>query len=196
MSGTESAGAIPTEFADALASAESATFRTELDVTTIASPEGIAPYSAAWSATVTPQAREDGDQGTSRLVLLHDPAAPDAWAGVWRMVCFAKAPLDQTMSEDPLLPDVAWSWLTDALSAHGASFNRAAGTASTIVSTGLGEMASDVKGAEIELRASWSPGNSEVKDHLEAWAEFVCMLAGFPPTPDGVATLRTSRTTS
>ena len=196
MSGTDSAGAIPEEFAHALASAESAEFRSELEVTTIPSPEGIAPYSAAWSATVTPQARKDGDQGTSRLVLLYDPSAPEAWSGVWRMVCFAKAPLDQTMSEDPLLPDVAWSWLTDALDAHGASFKRAAGTASTIVSTGLGEMASDVKGAEMELRASWSPGNGQIKDHLDAWAEFVCMLAGFPPTPDGVATLRTSRTTS
>lgn len=196
MSGTDSAGAIPKEFAHALASAESAEFRTELEVTTIPSPEGIAPYSAAWSATVTPQAREDGDQGTSRLVLLHDPSAPEAWSGVWRMVCFAKAPLDQTMSEDPLLPDVAWSWLTDALEVHGASFDRAAGTASTIVSTGLGEMASEVKGAEMELRASWSPGSGAIKEHLEAWAEFVCMLAGFPPTPDGVATLRTSRTVS
>jgi hypothetical protein len=196
MSGTDSAGAIPDEFAHAVVSAEAAEFRTELDVTTIASPQGIAPYSKAWSATVTPQARDDGDHGTSRLVLLYDPSAPDAWSGVWRMVCFAKAPLDQTMSEDPLLPDVAWSWLTDALEAHGASFDRAAGTASTIVSTGLGEMASDVKGAEMELRASWSPRNGEIKDHLEAWAEFVCMLAGFPPTPDGVATLRTSRITS
>ncbi len=196
MSGTDGLSAIPEEFAHAVLSAEAADFRMELDVTDIPSPEGIAPFARAWSATVTPQAREDGDHGTSRLVLLYDPSAPEAWSGVWRMVCFAKAPLDQTMSEDPLLPDVAWSWLTDALEAHGASFNRAAGTASTIVSTGLGEMASDVKGAEMELRASWSPSNGDIRDHLEAWAEFVCMLAGFPPTPDGVATLRTSRATS
>jgi hypothetical protein len=196
MSGTDSAGAIPEEFATAVLSAESAEFRTELDVTTIPSPQGIAPFSKAWSATVTPQARDDGDQGTSRLVLLYDPSGPDAWSGVWRMVCFAKAPLDQTMSEDPLLPEVAWSWLTDALETHGAAFGRAAGTASTIVSKGLGEMASDVKGSEMELRASWSPRTADIRAHLEAWAEFVCMLAGFPPTPDGVATLRTSRSTS
>jgi hypothetical protein len=196
MSGTESASAIPEEFASALLSADSAEFRTELEVTTIASPEGIAPFAKAWSATVTPQARENGDQGTSRLVLLYDPSSPEAWSGVWRMVCFAKAPLDQSMGEDPMLPDVAWSWLTDALDAHGAAFSRAAGTASTIVSTGLGEMVSEVKGAEMELRASWSPRTGQMRDHLEAWAEFVCMLAGFPPTPDGVATLRTSRTTS
>ena len=196
MSGSDSAGAIPEEFANAVLSAESAQFRTELDVTTIGSPEGIAPFAKAWSATVTPQARDEGDQGTSRLVLLYDPAGQEAWSGVWRMVCFAKAPLDQTMSEDPLLPDVAWSWLTDALDAHGARYGRAAGTASTIISTGLGEMASEVKGAEMELRASWSPLTGDIRNHLEAWAEFVCMLAGFPPTPDGVATLRASRTSS
>lgn len=196
MSGTDSTGAIPDLFARAIASAEEAEFRTELEVSTIRSPEGIAPFSKAWSATVTPQARDEGDQGTSRLVLLYDPSTPDAWSGAWRIVCFAKAPLDQQMSEDPLLPDVAWSWLTDALTSHGARFDRAAGTASTITSTGLGEMASEVKGAEIELRASWSPLTEDIRDHLEAWAEFVCMLAGFPPTADGVAALRTSRSTT
>jgi hypothetical protein len=109
------------------------------------------------------------------------------------MVCFAKAPLDKTMTEDPLLPDVAWSWLTDALSHRDAAYDRAAGTASIITSVGLGEMRSDQTGAEMELRASWSPQDAQMKNHLEAWAEFVCMLAGYPPTADGVAALRTSR---
>lgn len=195
MSATDNQGVIPEEFAQAVASAKAATFRPELDVSPIPSPERIAPHACAWSATITPQAQEDGDQGTARLVLLYDPAAPAAWSGVWRMVCFAKAPLDQSMSEDPLLPDVAWSWLTDALEAHGAHFARAAGTASTIISTGLGELATGHKGAEMELRASWSPQSADIKNHLEGWAEFVCMLAGFPPTPDGVAALRMSRTT-
>jgi hypothetical protein len=193
MSGTDTLDAPSNIFDTAVASAARAHFRSELEVTDIPSPEGIAPFAKAWSATVTPQARDHGDQGTSRLVLLHDPEGQASWSGVWRMVCFAKAPLDQSMSEDPLLPDVAWSWLTDALTAHGAEFQRAAGTASTIVSTGLGEMRTEEKGSEMELRASWSPIDADIKNHLEAWAEFVCMLAGFPPTPDGVAALRTSR---
>lgn len=191
MSGSDSADALPEEFAAAVASAQHAVFRPELEVSPIAAPQGIAPFAQAWSATVTPQARDVGDQGTSRLVLLYDPAAPDAWSGVWRMVCFAKAPLDATMTADPLLPDVAWSWLTDALDSHGATFHRAAGTASTIISTGLGEMHSDEKGAEMELRASWSPLSADISAHLDAWTEFVCMLAGFPPTSDGVTALRT-----
>jgi hypothetical protein len=193
MSGPPTSESLPEEFQQAIESASRAVFREELAVDQIPAPEAIAPFSRAWSATVTPQARDIGDQGTSRLVLLYDPSAPDAWSSPWRMVCFAKAPLDQAMSEDPLLPDVAWSWLTDALDAHGAGFDRAAGTASTIISTGLGEMRSEVKGAEMELRASWSPRTPDAKNHLEGWAEFVCMLAGFPPTPEGVAALRTSR---
>lgn len=196
MSGIDSERIFPDEFAHALASAEQARFRPELDVADIPSPTGIAPFAKAWSATVTPQPGEDGDHGISRLVFLYDPDAPPAWSGAWRMVCFAKAPLDKTMTDDPLLPDVAWSWLTDALDAHDAPYDRAAGTASTITSTGLGEMRSESTGAEMELRASWSPRSPEVKNHLEAWAEFVCLLAGYPPTSDGVATLRASRARS
>lgn len=190
MSGSSGADALPSLFVRATEQASTASFRPELTVTEIPAPSQIAPYAMAWSATVTPQSLEGADQGTSRLVLLHDPAAPAAWSGVWRFVCFAKAPLDQSMSEDPLLPDVAWSWLTDALTAHGAEFGRAAGTASTIISTGLGELESDQKGAELELRASWSPSTDNVAAHLEAWAEFVCMLAGYPPSVEGVAALR------
>ena len=196
MSGVDSESVLPDDFAQAVASASEARFRPELDVTDIPSPTGIAPYAKAWSATVTPGPGEEGDQGISRLVLLYDPASPPAWSGVLRIVCFAKAPLDKMMTDDPLLPDVAWSWLTDALAAHDAPYDRAAGTASTITSTGLGEMRSNMTGAEMELRASWSPRSSEVKNHLEAWAEFVCLLAGYPPTSDGVATLRASRTGS
>lgn len=190
MSGSSGADSLPSLFVRATEQASTASFRPELTVTEIPAPSQIAPYAMAWSATVTPQSLEGTDQGTSRLVLLHDPDAPAPWSGAWRFVCFAKAPLDQSMSEDPLLPDVAWSWLTDALSAHGAQFSRAAGTASTIVSTGLGELESDQKGAELELRASWSPSADNVAAHLEAWAEFVCMLAGYPPSVEGVATLR------
>lgn len=186
-------GASPDEvFRHALESAKNADFRTELQVTEIPAPSGLAPFSAAWSATVAPGGR-DGEHGISRVVVLYDPVEPDAWSGPFRMVCFAKAPLDVSMSEDPFLPRVAWSWLMDALDHRAASFHREAGTSSTIVSTGFGELASDKVGAEIELRASWSPKSAELSSHLEAWSEFVCMLAGFPPLSEGVTPLHSGR---
>lgn len=178
---------LPTEFAEALGDVDGAVFRRELNVSDIPAPQGIAPYSRAWSATVDPGA--GGDAGISRLVVLYDPSEPDGWSGRFRAVCFAKAPLDQAMGEDPFLPKVAWTWLMDALAHSGAEYERAAGTASTIISTGFGELETDEVGTEIEIRSSWSP-RGPLGAHLAAWNEFVCMLAGFPPSVEGVTALR------
>jgi len=187
----------PQEFADARVAAEQAHFRTELRVFETPAPDGLAPYQAAWAADVEPSAAtSDQEYGTGRLVFLYDPAVPEQWSSPFRMVVFAQAPVDHTMGSDQFLPDVAWSWLIDALDTRGAAYDRVAGTTTTVLSTGFGELAGQGPGAQVEVRASWSPVNSDIKPHLEAWSEFVCMLAGFPPTPEGVTTLGPQRTTS
>ena len=72
----------------------------------------IAPFASALSADVT----VDGDDvGTGRLVLLHDPAGNDAWEGTFRCVAYARAEIDPEMANDPLLAEVGWSWLSEAL---------------------------------------------------------------------------------
>ena len=180
---------LPPEFADALAGVNDVAFRSEIRVTDIPAPEGIAPFSRAWSATIDHRG-SDADHGTARLVMLFDPSSPDSWGGRFRAVCFAKAPLDQAMGDDPFLPKVAWSWLTDALEHRGANYSRASGTSSTIISTGFGEFETDQVGTEIEMRASWSPGDGSLSPHVDAWSEFVCMLAGLPPQSEGVTPLR------
>lgn len=182
----------PAEFSVALEPVARLVFRDEISVTDIPAPEGIAPYATAWSATIHPRSH-DGDHGTARLVILYDPQGPSAWSGRFRAVCFAKAPLDQAMGEDPFLPSVAWSWLIDSLETHGAQYSRAAGTASTIQSTGFGELESDRVGTEIEMRVSWSPAGDSLAEHVSAWADFVGMLAGLPPQADGVTSLRSAR---
>lgn len=62
--------------------------------------------------------------GTGRFILLHDPDEPDAWGGAWRIVIFAQAPLETEIGTDPLLADVTWSWLVDALDSRGAVYQR------------------------------------------------------------------------
>jgi hypothetical protein len=189
------AGEVPTEFSDAVASAAQATLRPELRVVETAAPEGLAPFQLAWAADVEPtQTTSDEEYGTGRLVFLCDPERPEAWGSAYRMVVFAQAPVDPSMGADQFLPNVAWSWLMDALDTRGAEYHHAAGTTTTVLSTGFGELAGDSQGAQVEVRASWSPTSSDLKPHLEAWSEFVCMLAGFPPTPDGVAALPPQRT--
>jgi hypothetical protein len=187
-------GPLPPEFVDALASTQSITFRNELRVFETAPPQGLAPHQMAWAADVEPsRTTADREYGTGRLVFLCDPSEPDAWGSSYRMIVFAQAPIDSQMSSDEFLPDVAWSWLVDALDSRAAAYIRAAGTTTTVMSTGFGELASEGSGAQVEVRASWSPTTGDLVPHLEAWSEFVCMLAGFPPTEDGVESLRPSR---
>jgi hypothetical protein len=187
----------PQSFLDAMASAEKASLRSELRVFDTAAPEGLAPFQRAWAADVEPEhASSDNEYGTGRLVFLCDPSVPEAWESAYRMVVFAQAPIDPLMGQDEFLPNVAWSWLIDALDSSGAEYFHAAGTTTSVVSTGFGEMEAQGSGAQVEVRASWSPRTHEIGPHLEAWSEFVCMLAGFPPTHEGVATLPPSRATS
>lgn len=181
---------IPEAFVAAMASADKAQLRSELRVIDTAAPQGLAPFSRAWAADVEPsRASSDDEYGTGRLVLLFDPAGPEAWGSNFRMVVFAQAPIEPSMGADQFLADVAWSWLTDALDHREAQYSRAAGTTTTVISTGFGDLSPEGTGSQIEVRASWSPLDGELQPHLEAWSEFVCMLAGFPPSSDGVSAM-------
>ena len=41
----------------------------------------------------------------------------------------------------------------------------------------------------MEVRASWTPLGPEVGDHLLAWSDLLCTIAGLPPLPEGVVAL-------
>ena len=177
-------------FAALVASVEGAVLREELVVTGIPAPTGLAPYAHALAADVNPARHaDDSDLGTGRLILLFDPAAPEGWGGTMRIVCLAQAPLENDIGLDPFVADVAWSWLTDALAERGARYTAVSGTATRILSTGYGELAEQGSGAQIELRASWTPLGNDLTAHIEGWAELLCMVAGYPPTPEGVTVL-------
>lgn len=162
------------------------TYRDDFVVRELPAPAGLAPYSIALAGDVRPDDDGDSSYGTGRFVLLFDPASPEAWGGPWRIVCFAQAPLEPEIGTDPLLADVAWSWLTDALASHNADYHSASGTATKTLSKGFGSLAAEGDGAQIELRASWSPEGA-VSGHVQSWAELVCMLAGLPPGSEKIA---------
>ncbi|MFT4230813.1 MAG: DUF3000 domain-containing protein [Microbacterium sp.] len=171
----------------------SVAFRSDLTVEEIPAPQGLAPHAVALAADVRlDESTGESAYGTGRLILLHDPDEPEQWGGPFRIVTFAQAPLEPEIGTDPLLADVAWSWLIDALQSRGAAFHAAAGTATKTVSKGFGSLAPEGEGAQIELRASWSP-QGPIAPHVDAWAELVCMLAGLPPGSEGVAVLGARR---
>lgn len=169
------------------------TIRDDLTVREIPAPAGLAPDALAIAGDVRPdESGIDSLYGTGRFILLHDADEPEPWNGPYRIVCFAQAPLESEIATDPLLADVAWSWLVDALRSRGATFHSASGTATKTLSKGFGVLEAQGEGAQIELRASWSP-EEPFGPHVEAWAELVCMLAGLPPGSEGVAVLGARR---
>ena len=92
----------------------------EIELGPIRPPQRLAPFSYALGAEVkhpdldiVPE-RSEGD-AFGRLILLYDPDGSDAWDGTMRLVAYIQADLDSTEAVDPLLPEVAWSWLADAL---------------------------------------------------------------------------------
>lgn len=180
----------PEEFRLAVASMRSARLRTEVFCEDMPAPQRIAPYAAALSADVTV---DDEDLGTGRLILLHDPAGNDAWDGTYRCVAYARAEIDPAMISDPLLAEVGWSWLTEALEAHGASFHAASGTVTRVATENFGGMAEDEASAQLEIRASWTPDTLEISAHVEAWAELMCTAVGLEPVPEGVTAMPSRR---
>lgn len=194
MTPSLSEATVPPEFAAAVAAVRAATHRTELVVTEIPSPGHVAPYAFAIGADVTPARHgEDSELGSGRFVLLHDPEEPDAWGGTFRVVCYAQAPLETDIGVDPFLADVAWSWLLDGLDDRGAEYHSASGTATKVLSTGYGELAEQGDGAQIQVRASWTPLDTAIASHVEGWGELLCMLAGLPPAIEGVSMLSARR---
>src|SRR5262245_52639121 len=164
----------PPEFADAVRAMNEARLRPEVLAEPMPAPQRIAPYAAALSADVT----VDGhDLSTGRIILLHDPAGNDSWDGTFRCVAYVRADIDLEMITDPALADVGWSWLTEALAAHGAAYAAASGTVTRVATDSFGAMSDDSGTAQIEIRASWTPvlgdAQQEVSGHVEAWGELL-----------------------
>ncbi len=129
-------------------------WRPELKVEEIPAPAKIAPFAVAISAEVE---LNDEELGSGRLVLLHDPAGSPSWDGDFRCVTYARADVDPEMVTDPLLTEVGWSWLIDALDRNQAEYCSPSGTVTAVSSRSFGGIADDPPRAEVELRASWTP---------------------------------------
>ncbi|HEX6932541.1 MAG TPA: DUF3000 domain-containing protein [Streptosporangiaceae bacterium] len=155
-------------------------------------PRRLAPQAAAVGATVEIAGSEIG---WGRFVLLYDPAGQDGWAGPFRVIAYVRAALEPEIAADPLVGQVGWSWLTEALDARAAEYTAPSGTVTRVVTEGFGTKQDEPTATEFEMRASWSPVTThgtrfELDRHLAAWADTLCQAAGLPPLPPGVAQLR------
>jgi hypothetical protein len=189
------AAAGPAEFRAAVESMRRASLRPEVFCEEMPAPQRIAPWSSALSGDVTV---DEEDLGTGRLILLHDPAGNDAWDGTFRCVAYARADIDPELGSDPMLAAVGWSWLVEALDAHGAGHHAASGTVTCVTTESFGGMADEAGTAQVEIRASWTPdvdeaGGLDMTAHVEAWGELMCTAVGLPPVPEGVTAIPSRR---
>lgn len=173
----------------ALESLKGHTFRAELHVSQIPPPTRIAPWAVALQAEVNeaPDLDPDHYRGNAKFVLLYDPQGQPAWDGPFRIVTYVSAPLESDVADDPMLGEVAWSWLSGALAAHGALYHNLTGTVTRIYNETFGGLHLAASRTEVEVRASWSPDAPSVENHLQAWADFAATAAGLGP--EGVSTL-------
>ncbi|KMO76443.1 hypothetical protein MOBUDSM44075_02180 [Mycolicibacterium obuense] len=162
------------------------TVRPEIELGPIRPPQRLAPYSYALGAevkhadaAVVPE-RSDGD-AFGRLILLHDPEGADAWDGTMRLVAYIQADLDSTEAVDPLLPEVAWSWLVEALAERADEHTALGGTVTATTSVRYGDISGPPRAHQLELRASWTATTLELGPHVEAFCEVLEHAAGLPP---------------
>jgi DUF3000 family protein len=168
--------------------------RPELSFEDVPAPRTLAPYASALAATVQ---IADSEVANGRLVLLYDPAGQDGWGGPLRVIAYIHADLDPEIAQDPLIGQVGWTWLTEALDSRTAGYAQPSGTVTTEVTEGFGAKETEPTVTGFELRASWSPAGGEpgegqgvLDGHLVAWCDALCAAAGLPPLAPGVTALR------
>jgi Protein of unknown function (DUF3000) len=176
----------PAQFQDAVAAMNAAQVRPEIELGPIRPPQRLAPFSYALGAEVrhpeTPIVPEQSEgDAFGRLILLHDPEGAEAWDGTMRLVAYIQADLDATEAVDPLLPEVAWSWLVDALEARSGQATALGGTVTATTSVRYGDIAGPSRVHQLELRASWTAITPELGVHVQAFCEVLEHAAGLPP---------------
>lgn len=183
----------PAAFTQAVESMHSARLRPELSLGTIRPPQRLAPFSHAVGievgdndATDIVPVNSDGD-AFGRLILLHDPGAEEAWEGSMRLVAYIQADMDSDVAGDPLLPDVTWEWLNEALSHCNAAHTNLGGTVTATASVRFGEIGGPPRAHQLEMRASWTADGIDLAPHVEAFAHVLANVAGLPP--EGVTDL-------
>ena len=166
----------------------SITLRNEVVVEEVPAPQKLAPHAIALTADV------DGDVGTGRFVLLHDPQGQEGWSGEFRCVTYARAAIEEEMASDPSLCDVSWAWLLEALAKNSAEYAHPSGTVTRVASSSYGELDGREEDSEVEVRASWTPIDGlNLTSHVKAWIALLEKISGLEPLAEGITQIPRNR---
>jgi hypothetical protein len=185
-------------FEDLINNLRTFTPRAEIVLEEVPAPQKLATYAFAFSADVSNGllADEENEIASGRFVLLHEPGGQDTWEGEFRCVTFVRADVDPVMQQDPLLPEVGWSWFLEALEGEECLLAAPSGTVTRVSSASFGKLSPRNDESEIEIRASWTPLVQDPLDlmkHISGWCRLITDVAGLEPIPEGVATISSAR---
>ena len=185
-------------FEDLVNSLRTFTPRAEIVLEEVPAPQKLATYAFAFSADVSNGLLGDDEDeiASGRFVLLHEPGGQDTWEGEFRCVTFVRADVDPVMQQDPLLPEVGWSWFLEALESEECGLAAPSGTVTRVSSASFGKLSPRNDESEIEIRASWTPAITEpieIMKHIAGWCRLITDVAGLEPIPDGVSTISSAR---
>lgn len=175
----------------ALDSLQNPSLRREFTLEEVPSPQRLAPNSIALAVEAVDS--DDEELAVGRFIVLHDPEGQDTWDGTFRVVSFVRAPIESDVVTDDLFDEVAWSWLTDALTDAGAQFHNVSGTVTRTVSRSFAGLEDRSTETDLEIRASWSPDTEDLSQHMHAWLALVEKSSGLTPLPEGVTALSRKR---
>ena len=172
--------------------------RAEVSLIEVPAPQKLATFSFAFSADVSNGlvGDEEDEVANGRFVLLHEPGGQATWDGEFRCVTFVSADVDAVMQEDPLLPEVGWSWFLESLERNSCLYNAPSGTVTRVSSASFGKLSPRNDDAEIEIRSSWTPIITEPHElikHIESWCNLISEVAGLPPVAEGVSAISSAR---
>jgi len=165
-------------------------YRGEFEVTEAPAPVRLAPQAFAQTVDID---LGDVAVGSGRLVILYDPAGQPSWQGTTRVIAYIDADVDLEVAADPVLPEVGWDWLVEALEEANATADALGGTVTQINSRSFGVMDEREPEGRLQVRASWTPKEMDLVPHATAWALLAASACGLAPTATGISTISTRR---
>ena len=150
-------------FEDLVNSLRTITPRAEIVLEEVPAPQKLATYSFAFSADVSNGLLGDDEDeiASGRFVLLHEPGGQDTWEGEFRCVTFVRADVDPVMQQDPLLPEVGWSWFLEALESDECALVAPSGTVTRVSTAHFVKLSPRNDASDIEIRASRTAASSD-----------------------------------
>ena len=181
---------VPGQFARGLEELRRLQYRAEFEVSEAPAPARLAPFGYAQTVDV-----DSGGSpvGSGRLVILHDPAGQESWQGAIRVISYVDADVDLEVASDPMLPEVGWAWLMEAMEEAESRATAIGGTVTQVNSRSFGVMDERAPEGRLQVRASWTATTFDLVPHARVWALLTSAACGLAPSSEGVSNLNRTR---